>query len=998
MGCDGAVDLKMSAGGRCAVVNALVSPALHNELMISWHDMLLLGILPPSFPAAAFSTHTAESGRGSATQPHLSVPSRQAETAVPRQQQHLPQPTAAEAAAIWALVEEYADVFDSSAVRPMKGAPMKIHLKPGAKPYRVTTARQVPKHFEAAAAAATKLFVDSGVIERCHHDSATPWTAAGFYVAKATPGAVRLVVDMKNLNDWIERPVHPFKSAQDILQGIPATARVFAKTDMLNGYYQVPLDEASKDLTAFLLPDGRYRFCRAPQGLSQSGDDFCDRTDAAYEGLEHFQKIVDDGLADAASYQELLTVLRAVFQRSRENGITLSRKKFKFGPSIDFAGFVISSDGARPDPARLSALAAFPAPRDVGELRAWLGLANTLSNSTPDMAHLSLVLRGLLQKGVAFQWTADHHDAFLAMKRALLTPAVVKYFDSALPTELHTDASLVGGLGYALLQRGPDGAPRLISCGSRSLLPAESRYSVIELEMLAAAWATKSARFYLAGCPHWTLVVDHRPLVGIFSKPLLEIPNNRLLRFRERMQDFTFSVEWVPGKSHLIADALSRAPHFSPAEDDAAVVAAVATCCNIVASDPLLQPLFAAAADDAPYQALLAALVGNKLVADLPPGHAAKQYASMWDRLSVHENALVVLDSNRIVVPATFRVSLLAALHEGHGGILRAKKLATMHWYWPGMTAAVQNMVEACDKCQTHRASLQLEPPYMRPASRGPWDDVAMDLFTVGGREYLLLVDRFSGFPFVHLLNNLSAAAIARHVDGLCLQFGYFRRCLSDGGPQFKGDFSSWCVANGIEQGYSSPRHPASNGLAEGSVSTVKKLLLKCSTFSEMTRQLLYWRNTPRTIGKETPAELFFGRRQRCPRWPALPATPPVFAPPPSPPASHLQPLPIGMRVRVQDTESKLWDGTGVVVAIADAGRSYYVQLLGGPAAGAIRHRNRIFVRPASVAALAGYRPAAPAAPATSAPAASAPASASADSPPPRRGTRIRTSPVRYAA
>ena len=68
---------------------------------------------------------------------------------------------------------------------------MKIHLKPGAKPYRVTTARQVPKHFEAAAAAATKLFVDSGVIERCHHDSATPWTAAGFYVAKATPGAVR---------------------------------------------------------------------------------------------------------------------------------------------------------------------------------------------------------------------------------------------------------------------------------------------------------------------------------------------------------------------------------------------------------------------------------------------------------------------------------------------------------------------------------------------------------------------------------------------------------------------------------------------------------------------------------------------------------------------------------------------------------------------------------------------------------------------------------------
>ena len=55
---------------------------------------------------------------------------------------------------------------------------------------------------------------------------------------------------------------------------------------------------------------------------------------------------------------------------------------------------------------------------------------------------------------------------------------------------------------------------------------------------------------------------------GIFRKDLFEIPNPRLQRIREKLVEFNMTVKWVPGKSHFIADALSRAPLFSPPTPD----------------------------------------------------------------------------------------------------------------------------------------------------------------------------------------------------------------------------------------------------------------------------------------------------------------------------------------------------------------------------------------------------------------------------------------------
>ena len=100
--------------------------------------------------------------------------------------------------------------------------------------------------------------------------------------------------------------------------------------------------------------------------------------------------------------------------------------------------------------------------------------------------------------------------------------------------------------------------------------------------------------------PSLRLITDHQPLDGIFKKELADIDNRRLQRFRERVVDFSFVVEMVAGKTHLIADALSRHPIDAP-DDRAYFVAAV-----LLHLDPQLDHLRDCAAMCTSYQRLLA--------------------------------------------------------------------------------------------------------------------------------------------------------------------------------------------------------------------------------------------------------------------------------------------------------------------------------------------------------------------------------------------------------
>ena len=211
-----------------------------------------------------------------------------------------------------------------------------------------------------------------------------------------------------------------------------------------------------------------------------------------------------------------------------------------------------------------------------------MGLVKQLAEFSSEVAVAKGPLRSLLSMQNPYVWTTDHEQAFYAVKLALVFPAVVVQFDQLRDTIIQVDTSRKNGIGYALLQRHDDGR-RLVDANSRWCSDVESRYAIVELELVAVEWAIRKCQFFLSGLPNFTLMVDHQALVAILDKYTLDaIENPKIQRMKERLSPYSFTTVWKKGKEHAIPDALSRAPVNDPAADDESVGAEleVSDICN----------------------------------------------------------------------------------------------------------------------------------------------------------------------------------------------------------------------------------------------------------------------------------------------------------------------------------------------------------------------------------------------------------------------------------
>ena len=318
------------------------------------------------------------------------------------------------------------------------------------------------------------------------------------------------------------------------------------------------------------------------------------------------------------------------------------------GNEIEFAGHIIMDTGIKPDKKKFAAIKQFPTPTFIKDVRAFLGLANQLGSFTPDLAHITSAIRPLLEKGTTWNWLPEHQAAFEKIKEILTSDMVILPFDPNLDTILLTDASRLHGMGFALIQI-KKGNMRLIQCASSSLTPTHQRYAVCELECMAVQWAIKKSNFYLRGLPHFEILTDHKPPVGVFSKGLNDLDNPRLMRFREKIMFYNFTVKWVPGKTHYIADALSRAPVSSATELDKDPRDTKDTIhCLIISNDPALN-IITDAAEDNTYAKAAAQLLQTGKHASPAESSPLYEYASVLSSLSIseHEKGTLLLMKDR---------------------------------------------------------------------------------------------------------------------------------------------------------------------------------------------------------------------------------------------------------------------------------------------------------------------------------------------------------------
>ena len=696
--CNGKCNINIEYSGKRVATTALVTSALHNEVLIGKQDLKGLNVITHSFPKALMVKENEDVG--------LAIDNMTS-----------------------ALKQQFPEVFTNVlSEKPMSGQPMHIYLKENSVPTKTLTARQYPIHIAKAAKKAVDELKKT-VLEEVHEP--TDWISPGFFVLKGEPTEkqnmkkghavvtvkdLRLVVDFTGLNKYVKRPVHNFPSSKDIMDRISPGSKFFCKMDCIQGYHQIELDEESSKLTTFILPEGRFRFKRTPMGLSASSDEWCKRSDEVIRGLEGTQKIVDDILVTGVSLEQLQDRVEQVLQRCQKYSVSISHKKFVIGERVKFAGHVVSSSGIEPDPDTVAAIANFPCPKDKTELRRFLGLANQLGAFNPDIAHMSSNLRPLTSSKAAFLWLDDHQRDFEKMRSLLSSSkSCVSFFDPCLKTEVLTDASRLQGLGFALVQRDENSGLKLISCGSRSLTPAESRYATVELECLAVQWAVHRCRQFLLGMHHFDVITDHKPLMGVFRKRIDETTNPRLLSLREKLSCFWFEVKWIEGKVHLIADALSRAPVFQP-PDTADTDASESVICCKIDSYAHMQDIINAANQDDDYKLIRECVSSNTNVKTLHHDHPAKLLQSVWSQASVSKSGIIIIDGHKMFVPFRARRAVLKTLHIPHCGIEKTRKTASTFYWWPGLSSDIKSMVEACELCQRTRPSKPLDIPVRRSA------------------------------------------------------------------------------------------------------------------------------------------------------------------------------------------------------------------------------------------------------------------------------------------
>jgi len=243
--------------------------------------------------------------------------------------------------------------------------------------------------------------------------------------------------------------------------------------------------------------------------------------------------------------------------------------------------------------------------------------------------------------------------------------------------------------------------------------------------------------------------------------------------------------------------------------------------------------------------------------------------------------------------------------------------------WWPGINNDVKNIVATCNECALWSPS-QAKETFIAEKPERPMQVVYSDMFQYAGENYLVLSDKYSGWPCVGSLGtSATAVAVIAYLRQWFSELGIPNKLITDGGSQFRSrEFEQWCLQQGIHHQVTSPYHPQSNGQAEACVKIIKHLLAKSSSsgnlnVDEFYDGLLEYRNTPRKCGY-SPAQVLFGRclRTKIPvveknlSHTCIPSM--IFRN-----KRTMRPLPIlepGQRVRVQDPLSKRWPDQGEII------------------------------------------------------------------------------------
>ena len=390
--------------------------------------------------------------------------------------------------------------------------------------------------------------------------SHSDWAAPIVPVPKKN-GRFRICGDYKvTVNQALAVDQYPLPKPEDLFAMLSG-GKKFSKLDLSQAYQQVELEDSSKAFVTINTHLGLYRYNRLPFGVASAPALFQKLMDTVLQDLPHVICYLDDILVTGKDDDDHLRNLVRVFERLHQYGFRVKKDKCALlQRAVEYLGHKIDAEGLHALPDKIEAVVRAPQPRNIQQLRSFLGLLNYYWKFIPNLSSIVHPLNALLQQSKQWNWTLECTQAFKQAKTALSSSSVLIHYDPSLPLQLAGDASAYG-IGAVISHVLPDGSEKPIAFASRTLTSSERNYAQIEKEGLSLVFGVKKFHQYLYG-RKFDLVTDHKPLTAIFGpkKGIPSLAAARLQRWAILLSAYHYDIRFKATNEHANADGLSRLP------------------------------------------------------------------------------------------------------------------------------------------------------------------------------------------------------------------------------------------------------------------------------------------------------------------------------------------------------------------------------------------------------------------------------------------------------
>lgn len=816
------------------------------------------------------------------------------------------------------LVVEYADIFVGPDGKLGHTDFVEHEIDVGeAKPIKLPL-RRLPIAQREVAEKEMEKMIDQGIIQR----SNSPW-AAPIVLARKRDGTWRFCVDYRRLNSVTRKDAYPLPRIDESLDSL-AGAKYFCTADMASSFWQVSVKEDDRPKTAFITHKGLFEFRHMPFGMANSPKTFERLMDIVLSGL-HWEKVLvylDDVIVFGKTFMETLQNLKLVFGRLREANLKLKPKKCTFfQDEIKYLGHLVSEKGVRCDTEKTEAIRNWPRPKNVPDIRSFLGLASYYRKFIPSFSEISFPLNQLTRKNQKFIWSDKCENSFHKLREALTSTPVLAYPTRDDPFILDTDASLYG-VG-AVLSQVQEGEERVICYGSKTLTRSQSKYCTTYRELLAVVTFVKQFKHYLYG-RKFLIRTDHSSLIWLKN---FKEPEGMIARWISLLETYDFEIKHRRGTAHGNADALSRVPHRPCKRSDcpqckSSEMKPVNTKVDSILentgenenflpshifekSNDIIAPVVSNWLDqwtpddlhqmqeeDATIRSVVKFLKeGSEKPSVQSPDQELITLLKQWDQLIV-ENGLLYrrffdVDGSirvQLVVPKPIRFEIMQNLHNnrisGHLGREKTLNKVRARFYWPGMTTDINRWCQTCGPCARTKAGPgKGKSPMNHCTVYGPLDCIAIDIMgplpeTDDGNQYIMVIgDYFTKWKEAYAIPNHTAMTVAdKLVTEFICRFGTPNRIHTDQGREFESElFSEICKLLQVNKSRTTPYHPQSDGMVERYNQTVQTMLAmyvnenRSDWDDHLPYVMMAYRAATHESTKFTPNKLMFGREVSLP-------------------------------------------------------------------------------------------------------------------------------------